>query len=231
MIRRPPRSTHCISSAASDVYKRQVNAHSQRQQQLIRTHTFNLIMAYSFREHVESKCDITGDGQSNCTPATAVKDTDNPFFEPPPQRDKPAEKEEYKVDVMDLIGKRNNQKILASPDLALSRKGLGKGKRAAAAHRVLGRFASQDVGRFESENLVKAEANVPTDESKSKALQSAANLPITISTESNKPKLPKKEQDAVKESTKPNAEAEIYHSPRTGTPCCGRGMKEGCIIV
>ena len=30
MIRRPPRSTHCISSAASDVYKRQAfnNAHS-----------------------------------------------------------------------------------------------------------------------------------------------------------------------------------------------------------
>eukprot|EP00825_Cyclidium_porcatum_P001972 TRINITY_DN10912_c0_g1_i1.p1 TRINITY_DN10912_c0_g1~~TRINITY_DN10912_c0_g1_i1.p1 ORF type:complete len:182 (-),score=31.03 TRINITY_DN10912_c0_g1_i1:14-559(-) len=26
MIRRPPRSTHCISSAASDVYKRQVSA-------------------------------------------------------------------------------------------------------------------------------------------------------------------------------------------------------------
>ena len=26
MIRRPPRSTHCISSAASDVYKRQVQA-------------------------------------------------------------------------------------------------------------------------------------------------------------------------------------------------------------
>eukprot|EP00825_Cyclidium_porcatum_P020553 TRINITY_DN23243_c0_g1_i4.p1 TRINITY_DN23243_c0_g1~~TRINITY_DN23243_c0_g1_i4.p1 ORF type:complete len:186 (-),score=35.96 TRINITY_DN23243_c0_g1_i4:180-737(-) len=26
MIRRPPRSTHCISSAASDVYKRQINA-------------------------------------------------------------------------------------------------------------------------------------------------------------------------------------------------------------
>ena len=27
MIRRPPRSTHCISSAASDVYKRQVRRH------------------------------------------------------------------------------------------------------------------------------------------------------------------------------------------------------------
>ena len=26
MIRRPPRSTHCISSAASDVYKRQVDS-------------------------------------------------------------------------------------------------------------------------------------------------------------------------------------------------------------
>eukprot|EP00825_Cyclidium_porcatum_P031351 TRINITY_DN33203_c0_g1_i1.p1 TRINITY_DN33203_c0_g1~~TRINITY_DN33203_c0_g1_i1.p1 ORF type:complete len:155 (+),score=38.00 TRINITY_DN33203_c0_g1_i1:100-564(+) len=31
MIRRPPRSTHCISSAASDVYKRQVHG---RQKQL-----------------------------------------------------------------------------------------------------------------------------------------------------------------------------------------------------
>ena len=28
MIRRPPRSTHCISSAASDVYKRQIKANS-----------------------------------------------------------------------------------------------------------------------------------------------------------------------------------------------------------
>eukprot|EP00826_Nyctotherus_ovalis_P020081 TRINITY_DN16278_c0_g1_i1.p4 TRINITY_DN16278_c0_g1~~TRINITY_DN16278_c0_g1_i1.p4 ORF type:complete len:112 (+),score=23.16 TRINITY_DN16278_c0_g1_i1:25-336(+) len=28
MIRRPPRSTHCISSAASDVYKRQENDRS-----------------------------------------------------------------------------------------------------------------------------------------------------------------------------------------------------------
>jgi len=30
MIRRPPRSTHCISSAASDVYKRQVNVYLGR---------------------------------------------------------------------------------------------------------------------------------------------------------------------------------------------------------
>eukprot|EP00826_Nyctotherus_ovalis_P010323 TRINITY_DN12734_c0_g1_i14.p2 TRINITY_DN12734_c0_g1~~TRINITY_DN12734_c0_g1_i14.p2 ORF type:complete len:104 (+),score=24.87 TRINITY_DN12734_c0_g1_i14:36-314(+) len=28
MIRRPPRSTHCISSAASDVYKRQAKDHT-----------------------------------------------------------------------------------------------------------------------------------------------------------------------------------------------------------
>ena len=28
MIRRPPRSTHCISSAASDVYKRQSQGHA-----------------------------------------------------------------------------------------------------------------------------------------------------------------------------------------------------------
>eukprot|EP00825_Cyclidium_porcatum_P037618 TRINITY_DN4189_c0_g1_i1.p2 TRINITY_DN4189_c0_g1~~TRINITY_DN4189_c0_g1_i1.p2 ORF type:complete len:118 (-),score=22.54 TRINITY_DN4189_c0_g1_i1:2-355(-) len=29
MIRRPPRSTHCISSAASDVYKRQIDYNSK----------------------------------------------------------------------------------------------------------------------------------------------------------------------------------------------------------
>ena len=29
MIRRPPRSTHCISSAASDVYKRQLDNYSE----------------------------------------------------------------------------------------------------------------------------------------------------------------------------------------------------------
>eukprot|EP00826_Nyctotherus_ovalis_P003721 TRINITY_DN10766_c0_g1_i11.p1 TRINITY_DN10766_c0_g1~~TRINITY_DN10766_c0_g1_i11.p1 ORF type:complete len:145 (+),score=33.98 TRINITY_DN10766_c0_g1_i11:24-437(+) len=29
MLRRPPRSTHCISSAASDVYKRQVHGHAK----------------------------------------------------------------------------------------------------------------------------------------------------------------------------------------------------------
>eukprot|EP00825_Cyclidium_porcatum_P017280 TRINITY_DN20026_c0_g1_i2.p5 TRINITY_DN20026_c0_g1~~TRINITY_DN20026_c0_g1_i2.p5 ORF type:complete len:102 (-),score=35.55 TRINITY_DN20026_c0_g1_i2:644-949(-) len=33
MIRRPPRSTHCISSAASDVYKRQVSTQSTWGQQ------------------------------------------------------------------------------------------------------------------------------------------------------------------------------------------------------
>eukprot|EP00825_Cyclidium_porcatum_P012533 TRINITY_DN16538_c0_g1_i1.p1 TRINITY_DN16538_c0_g1~~TRINITY_DN16538_c0_g1_i1.p1 ORF type:complete len:178 (-),score=17.21 TRINITY_DN16538_c0_g1_i1:5-538(-) len=30
MIRRPPRSTHCISSAASDVYKRQLQPHERK---------------------------------------------------------------------------------------------------------------------------------------------------------------------------------------------------------
>eukprot|EP00825_Cyclidium_porcatum_P049079 TRINITY_DN8402_c0_g1_i2.p2 TRINITY_DN8402_c0_g1~~TRINITY_DN8402_c0_g1_i2.p2 ORF type:complete len:109 (-),score=31.45 TRINITY_DN8402_c0_g1_i2:15-341(-) len=34
MIRRPPRSTHCISSAASDVYKRQVQQLQQTLQSL-----------------------------------------------------------------------------------------------------------------------------------------------------------------------------------------------------
>eukprot|EP00825_Cyclidium_porcatum_P011361 TRINITY_DN15821_c0_g1_i2.p2 TRINITY_DN15821_c0_g1~~TRINITY_DN15821_c0_g1_i2.p2 ORF type:complete len:102 (-),score=32.66 TRINITY_DN15821_c0_g1_i2:16-321(-) len=39
MIRRPPRSTHCISSAASDVYKRQVESKT---------------IKFSFGEHIES---------------------------------------------------------------------------------------------------------------------------------------------------------------------------------
>jgi len=37
MIRRPPRSTHCISSAASDVYKRQLTAESIRDAALVVT--------------------------------------------------------------------------------------------------------------------------------------------------------------------------------------------------
>ena len=31
MIRRPPRSTHCISSAASDVYKRQLHDYAHKE--------------------------------------------------------------------------------------------------------------------------------------------------------------------------------------------------------
>jgi len=34
MIRRPPRSTHCISSAASDVYKRQIQRFSDEDEAL-----------------------------------------------------------------------------------------------------------------------------------------------------------------------------------------------------
>eukprot|EP00825_Cyclidium_porcatum_P050931 TRINITY_DN9206_c0_g1_i3.p3 TRINITY_DN9206_c0_g1~~TRINITY_DN9206_c0_g1_i3.p3 ORF type:complete len:117 (-),score=18.10 TRINITY_DN9206_c0_g1_i3:6-356(-) len=36
MIRRPPRSTHCISSAASDVYKRQAYADEPRMRRRLR---------------------------------------------------------------------------------------------------------------------------------------------------------------------------------------------------
>eukprot|EP00825_Cyclidium_porcatum_P043883 TRINITY_DN6328_c0_g3_i1.p3 TRINITY_DN6328_c0_g3~~TRINITY_DN6328_c0_g3_i1.p3 ORF type:complete len:211 (+),score=7.68 TRINITY_DN6328_c0_g3_i1:118-750(+) len=40
MIRRPPRSTHCISSAASDVYKRQVSTQSTWDYRPVLVHRF-----------------------------------------------------------------------------------------------------------------------------------------------------------------------------------------------
>eukprot|EP00825_Cyclidium_porcatum_P004911 TRINITY_DN1233_c0_g1_i10.p4 TRINITY_DN1233_c0_g1~~TRINITY_DN1233_c0_g1_i10.p4 ORF type:complete len:127 (+),score=12.65 TRINITY_DN1233_c0_g1_i10:156-536(+) len=65
MIRRPPRSTHCISSAASDVYKRQVTgAHKPcrrklfgRSQQrlgtdLTQVELGNILEQFNFRQHL-----------------------------------------------------------------------------------------------------------------------------------------------------------------------------------
>lgn len=193
-------------------------------------------MAYSFREHSESKGDVTKDGTSNYTPITAAKDTDNPFFEAPPKLEEPAEKEDCKVDVMSLIGKRGSQKILASPDLALSRKAV-KGKRASAAHRVLARFASQDVGRFESENLVKGDINVLTDENKPMALKSVNEMSAEVGREESKEaeeaRPARLEQRAAKEveESREDAAAEIYHSPRASAPCCANGIGGGCVLL
>eukprot|EP00825_Cyclidium_porcatum_P046619 TRINITY_DN7383_c0_g1_i1.p1 TRINITY_DN7383_c0_g1~~TRINITY_DN7383_c0_g1_i1.p1 ORF type:complete len:100 (-),score=24.67 TRINITY_DN7383_c0_g1_i1:15-314(-) len=42
MIRRPPRSTHCISSAASDVYKRQIYMYARMYLQKIQCYSVNI---------------------------------------------------------------------------------------------------------------------------------------------------------------------------------------------
>eukprot|EP00825_Cyclidium_porcatum_P045245 TRINITY_DN6821_c0_g1_i1.p1 TRINITY_DN6821_c0_g1~~TRINITY_DN6821_c0_g1_i1.p1 ORF type:complete len:102 (-),score=17.52 TRINITY_DN6821_c0_g1_i1:271-576(-) len=59
MIRRPPRSTHCISSAASDVYKRQnqfyvlikvaFNTSFNQSKHLLQSNFINLFYFQSFR--------------------------------------------------------------------------------------------------------------------------------------------------------------------------------------
>ena len=50
MIRRPPRSTHCISSAASDVYKRQVKNHEVRTHKSAEDFPYEEHLAYKVAE-------------------------------------------------------------------------------------------------------------------------------------------------------------------------------------
>eukprot|EP00825_Cyclidium_porcatum_P024093 TRINITY_DN2662_c0_g1_i17.p2 TRINITY_DN2662_c0_g1~~TRINITY_DN2662_c0_g1_i17.p2 ORF type:complete len:134 (+),score=18.16 TRINITY_DN2662_c0_g1_i17:10-411(+) len=54
MIRRPPRSTHCISSAASDVYKRQVSTQSTWVGQQLKGNLAQLVEQRTLNPSVES---------------------------------------------------------------------------------------------------------------------------------------------------------------------------------
>lgn len=196
-------------------------------------------MAYSFRENTESKKDLTKDCSSNYTPITVTKEVDNPFFEAPLKYEEPVEqgKEEYKVDVMNLIGKRNNQKILASPDLALTKKGVNR--RASAAHRILGRYASQDISHLGSDNLLKQEPTEVIEANKSKALQSTSNFPIEINANNISLKEERRvnaevSQENIQNHPKEDVEMapEIYHSPRGSAVCCGwKGVNGMCVIM
>eukprot|EP00826_Nyctotherus_ovalis_P066552 TRINITY_DN9844_c0_g1_i3.p1 TRINITY_DN9844_c0_g1~~TRINITY_DN9844_c0_g1_i3.p1 ORF type:complete len:114 (-),score=17.84 TRINITY_DN9844_c0_g1_i3:223-537(-) len=57
MIRRPPRSTHCISSAASDVYKRQLYILLTLQRRLLLPITLSLTSSSNFScKHSTSSC-------------------------------------------------------------------------------------------------------------------------------------------------------------------------------
>ena len=58
MIRRPPRSTHCISSAASDVYKRQ-GAQTQRRSKHLGCHeTVGLLWINKFLQLYYERCEL-----------------------------------------------------------------------------------------------------------------------------------------------------------------------------
>ena len=63
MIRRPPRSTHCISSAASDVYKRQITT-CKRKRELANVDRIYEIIKASYTEkqldYIPSIAEISG---------------------------------------------------------------------------------------------------------------------------------------------------------------------------
>ena len=185
-------------------------------------------MAYSFRESTGSKKDVTKDHSSNCTPISIIKEGDNPFYEAPIKYEEPVEQEDCKIDLINLIGQRSKQEIVASPNLALSKKGIGTGKRANIAHRVLAKLGSQDIGRLESEN-------VTGDDVKPKALGLASNPQLEFyKLDSFDSHLQLKEITAPKENAKEKSKKgeiapEIYDSPRLSTPCCGKNNI--CIIM
>eukprot|EP00825_Cyclidium_porcatum_P020014 TRINITY_DN22849_c0_g1_i1.p2 TRINITY_DN22849_c0_g1~~TRINITY_DN22849_c0_g1_i1.p2 ORF type:complete len:142 (-),score=3.55 TRINITY_DN22849_c0_g1_i1:379-804(-) len=73
MIRRPPRSTHCISSAASDVYKRQVFRALARPRLALRQGARRLRAPHLRRHLSRLKCLIgilIGSGGGLCTKPT-----------------------------------------------------------------------------------------------------------------------------------------------------------------
>ena len=185
-------------------------------------------MAYSFRESNESKKDVTKDHSSNCTPIPVVKEGDNPFYEAPIKYGEPVEQEDCKIDIIHLIGQRSKQEIIASPNLALPKKGIGTGKKANIAHRVLVKLGSQDIARLESENLT-------VDDIKPKALGLASNPQLKSYKDDNiDTHLQLKKVTAPKETTKEKPKKGeiapgIYDSPRLSTPCCGKNSI--CIIM
>eukprot|EP00831_Metopus_contortus_P044648 TRINITY_DN35804_c0_g1_i1.p1 TRINITY_DN35804_c0_g1~~TRINITY_DN35804_c0_g1_i1.p1 ORF type:complete len:112 (+),score=33.00 TRINITY_DN35804_c0_g1_i1:93-428(+) len=55
MIRRPPRSTQGVSSAASDVYKRQVSTQSTWEGQQLREHLSPLSLSFGFSMYMKKR--------------------------------------------------------------------------------------------------------------------------------------------------------------------------------
>ena len=58
MIRRPPRSTHCISSAASDVYKRQVLKRGAELGEVSQTRLQHAVRSYYICRKPNTTCDV-----------------------------------------------------------------------------------------------------------------------------------------------------------------------------
>eukprot|EP00825_Cyclidium_porcatum_P035024 TRINITY_DN36742_c0_g1_i1.p3 TRINITY_DN36742_c0_g1~~TRINITY_DN36742_c0_g1_i1.p3 ORF type:complete len:149 (-),score=25.51 TRINITY_DN36742_c0_g1_i1:73-519(-) len=79
MIRRPPRSTHCISSAASDVYKRQVPGQAQRQKykslseqtEEVFNSTFVIYSCFQLSSMLDTSLEILDTLDKSMTPSTS----------------------------------------------------------------------------------------------------------------------------------------------------------------
>ena len=63
---------------------------------------------------------------------------------------------------MDLVGKRNVQPVLASPDLVLSKKPLKQNQNANSAYQTLGRYAHQSPVSIERKPSNHSDTSTPT---------------------------------------------------------------------
>ena len=171
----------------------------------------------------------------------------NPFFEPsPPAMEAPKlENNESKIDVTSLIGQRKKEKILASPDLILSKKAINMNRRSSVmAHKMLGRFSTQDPVRADPDSgttmpisegrqlqakSIEESKKAETKEEETKKEIKEQNKEINL--QSIKKNIKNNEDnEAINYKERNELKKEMYTSPRGNKACCDLKM-DGCAIV
>ena len=169
-------------------------------------------------ENEEMKAD---DLPSNHEALSSSSVIGNPFFDPCPSKTE-EKKEEPELDIEKLIGKRNHQKILSSPNIVLSKKKVNAD--ANAARLKLHRFVSQDILQVNLDTVSKSGTATPIIDQfkpvKPFALVSASENPVEITRQSEikvqKTNTP--ETKEVSENSKPHAID--YSLPKGKEACC-----------
>ena len=183
-------------------------------------------------ENEEIKADDLASNQEVLSSSSAIG---NPFFDPCPSK-REEKKEEPELDVAKLIGKRNHQKILASPNIVLSKKQVNTD--ANAARLKLQRFVSQDISHVNLDTASKSGAATPIIDQfkpvKPFALVCASENPVEV-TRQSEVKVQKTNTAEIKEVSENSKPPTIdYSLPKGKGACCdlnGNSKVINCLCI